>query len=657
MNRNELNPFEESFDDSKSDAFSASTTPEAIEAVSAGEVETFSEPEPIIDVDAIIAEDLGQTAASAAKSEKKPQPQKLEFLAFEEAGLNPEVLDTIKNKLGWKAPTPVQALCLPYSLLGRDLAGFAQTGTGKTGVFLISLAERLARKGRAPRGSEQQAKPAAIILAPTRELAIQIGEECSKFLSHLGIHSLSVFGGSSWEEQAAKLQNKIDVIIATPGRLKDYFQKHLVSLNDVEIFVCDEVDRMFDMGFIDDVEFFLSKLSEDCQKLVFSATTNARVKELAFEYLDQPEYISVNPDEIAPEAIEQHALLCETQNKFKLLLGLLRDHDPKSTIIFANTRLTAAWLQYKLKKNGIEAELITGDLPQNKRIALIKRIKAGQIKALVATDVASRGIHIADITHVYNFDIPDEAANYIHRIGRTARAGAKGASYSLVCEEYASNYLAVQELLGEMAPKSVWPDPKYLEVEDKSGNPFESYFGKTQDRQRPERSDPRMERHRGTQPSRFENRGARGRPGEQQQRPSHRQPAAAQASRKASSGISFFSFFKRFFVLLFSWMRGGRKGAKPELGRRSGLDQGHRQHREGGRHGSREGRYTEGQRRSHSQDGRHHQRDRARHSHHDQRSYGRDTQNSRESHRRDFSRNDRYQKGPRRPPRRNHPHE
>jgi len=263
------------------------------------------------------------------------------------------------------------------------------------------------------------------------------------------------------------------MIVATPGRLKDFFQRKMVDLSQVKIFICDEADRMFDMGFIDDVEFFLDKIPEEAQKLLFSATTNDNVKELAFEYLNHPAYISVNPEVITPEAIEQHAIICDSSNKLRVMLGLLKEHNPVCAIVFTNTKMTAEWLHYKLSGNGIDVDLITGDLPQKKRIQLIQRIKEGKVKALIATDVASRGLHISKVSHVYNFDVPDDPANYVHRIGRTARAGAKGSSYTLVCEDYGENIRAIQEMLGtQVHLKGEWFDPKYLDIKDESGNPY-----------------------------------------------------------------------------------------------------------------------------------------------------------------------------------------
>lgn len=418
-------------------------------------------------------EELPGLIPSDDEEEESPKVVEEELVGaetFEELNLAPALLEAVR-KLGWTKPTLIQGLALPLTTQGQDLAGFSQTGTGKTGVFLITIAHQLLKLREA--GGESSSHPKAMILAPTRELAVQINHDAEALFSLLGISSMAVYGGVDYDKQAQTIRSGIDVIVATPGRLKDYYQKKVFSTKDCSLFICDEADRMLDMGFIEDVEFFLSKLSPETQKLLFSATTNEQVKELAFEYLENPKYISANPEVITPERIEQHAVICDSTEKLQVMLGLLRDHAPTCSIVFTNTKLVAEWLHYKLIGNGIEADLITGDLPQNKRIALIHRIKAGQVKALIATDVASRGLHIAGISHVYNFDLPDEAANYVHRIGRTARAGAFGSAYSLICEDYGHNLLTIQQYLGENVPiKIEWFPENYLQIEDKAGNPY-----------------------------------------------------------------------------------------------------------------------------------------------------------------------------------------
>jgi ATP-dependent RNA helicase RhlB len=421
------------------------------------------------DLDALSDED-----ESARVAVVDPAIAAIGIETFADLPLHERVLDAVQ-KIGWATPTPVQKLCLPFTLKGRDVAGFAQTGTGKTGVFLITIINRLLEVQAA--GSAERV-PRAIVLCPTRELAIQIEQDAQPILEHTGIKSIAVYGGIDYDKQAREIRDGIDVIVATPGRLMDYIKKGIVKLEAISVFVCDEADRMFDMGFIEDVEFFLERIPETSQKMLFSATTNEQVKELAFEYLETPEYISVNPEVLTAENLVQHAIHVHAKDKLKVMLGLLEEHKPECSIIFTNTKLTAAWLHYKLAGNGIDADLITGDLPQKKRIQLIQRIKEGKLKALIATDVASRGLHISRVTHVYNFDLPEEPANYVHRIGRTARAGASGASYSLVCDDYGHNLAPINEMLvsSKIELHSEWFDPKFLEIQDKAGDPFEGRY-------------------------------------------------------------------------------------------------------------------------------------------------------------------------------------
>jgi ATP-dependent RNA helicase RhlB len=412
---------------------------------------------------------------AAASAQRRRDDDLFRLLAktcqtFSDLPLHPKVQDAL-TQMGWASPTPVQKLCLPWTLGGRDVAGFAQTGTGKTGVFLMTIANKLLLAREA--NEKHTNNPRAVILCPTRELAMQIEGDAEVIFKHTGITSLAVFGGIDYDKQASRIRDGVDVIMATPGRLKDYCKKNIVSLKDISVFVCDEADRMFDMGFIEDVEFFLKRIPESSQRLLFSATTNEEVKELAFEYLESPEYISVTPETLTPEKIEQTAIHCHATQKLRVIMGLLRDHAPECSLIFTNTKLTAEWLHFKLQNNGIDVDLITGDLPQKKRTKLIETIKEGKLKALIATDVASRGLHISRVTHVYNFDLPEEPANYIHRIGRTARAGARGVAVSLVCDDYGQNLAGINAMLGPaLALKSEWSDESYLKIEDKAGDPF-----------------------------------------------------------------------------------------------------------------------------------------------------------------------------------------
>ncbi len=375
------------------------------------------------------------------------------------------------RRVKYHKPTEVQALCLPHTLEGKDVAGFAQTGTGKTAVFLITAAHRLLNEQLK---SGEKGAPAVLVLVPTRELAAQIEAEAASLYAELKINTMSVFGGSSdIDKQTRALQKKVDVVVATPGRLFDLHRQGAVSFESVGLLVCDEADRMLDMGFIDDVEKVLSMVAENSQKMFFSATGSEKVHELAFEYLNNPEYIETTPEQITPERITQWCYAARAEEKFLVLLGSIRKENPTCAIVFTNTKVVAEWVGFKLASNGIEAEALTGDIPQNRRMALIKQIKEGQLKVLVATDVLSRGLHVPGLSHVYNFDVPDEAESFIHRIGRTARAGEKGNAITLVCEDYGYNMGAVEDLLGFPVP--VRPiESAFLSTEDKSEFPFDS---------------------------------------------------------------------------------------------------------------------------------------------------------------------------------------
>ncbi|MGE0171155.1 MAG: DEAD/DEAH box helicase [Oligoflexales bacterium] len=388
---------------------------------------------------------------------------------FATLGLHSALLDSIYS-LGWTVPSPVQAECLPLTLKGDDIAGFAQTGTGKTGVFLITIAQKILQ---ARESSESLKHPVAVILVPTRELAIQIQQDADAIYGNLNINTLAIFGGMDYERQMQDLRKDVDIIVATPGRLRDFHQKKLVPIKNCAVFVCDEADRMLEMGFIQDVEYFFSKVDDKAQKLFFSATTNDRVKVLANRYLRSPHYIEINPEVTTPEKINQRFIISESKDKLKVLLGFLKTETLDCAIIFTNTKAVAQWLHFKLSKNDILAHVITGDLPQKKRVALIEKIKEGAIKVLIATDVASRGLHIPGVTHVFNFDLPDDPSNYIHRIGRTARAGTSGIAISLVCEDYGHNLEGIQEKLDSSKKiECEWYNTSFDSIIDKAPNPY-----------------------------------------------------------------------------------------------------------------------------------------------------------------------------------------
>jgi ATP-dependent RNA helicase RhlB len=360
--------------------------------------------------------------------------------------------------------TPIQAQVLPVALDGRDVAGQAQTGTGKTGAFLVTILTRLlAMEDRQP------GLPAAIVVAPTRELAAQIHEEAELIGRHTNLRFVEVVGGIDYQKQAEALKQGVDVVICTPGRIIDYFKQGIFKTEGVKIVVIDEADRLLDLGFEKDMRFILRKLPHYSkrQSMLFSATLSYRVLELTYEYMNLPEFIAVKPEEVAVEHIDQSLIHVGLDVKFSLLLGLLKRKNWHRVLIFANTKSGVEWLAEKLKGNGLPAEGITGDLPQRKRFKLMDQFKNDELKILVATDVASRGIHIEDISHVINYDLPQDSESYVHRIGRTARAGKSGEAISLACENYVFHLEPLEKMLGYKIPV-VWPGEDWY-VEDQAG--------------------------------------------------------------------------------------------------------------------------------------------------------------------------------------------
>lgn len=414
-------------------------------------------------------EDLIEENASGVVAVQE-RPAEAPEVTFSYLGFSDQILEAIR-KQNFDKPTRVQALCLPFTLDGKDVAGFAQTGTGKTAVYLLTAAHKLLTQDNRQTNPH---KPQVLVIVPTRELADQVNQDAKRLLGVLKIKSLAVFGGVDVERHISELNQAVDLVVATPGRLLDLHRSKKLELDDLQLLVIDECDRMFDMGFIDDVEYILRHLpNERVQKLLFSATGSEKVKELAFEYLDEPEYIETDPVRITPERITQVAFAVTAEQKFNTLMGHIRTNNPECAIIFTNTKVVAEWVGYKLACNGLNAEVLTGDLPQKKRLTLIKKIKEGKCNLLVATDVLSRGLHVANLSHVYNFDVPDDAESFIHRIGRTARAGATGYAITLICDDYGYNMGAVEKLLGFNIPLTPVPD-SYLAAEDKSDYPFDN---------------------------------------------------------------------------------------------------------------------------------------------------------------------------------------
>jgi ATP-dependent RNA helicase RhlB len=355
---------------------------------------------------------------------------------------------------------------LPVSLAGRDVAGQAQTGTGKTAAFLVTIFTRFFA-----RHDNQRDLPSALIIAPTRELSHQIFNEAQILFRNTDFRLIQVVGGIDYRRQADSLRQGADIIICTPGRIIDYYKQGIFKTDGIQILVIDEADRLFDLGFTKDMRYLLRKLPpyDKRQSMLFSATLSYRVMELTYDFLNLPEFISVTPDQITVEGISQEMYHIARDKKLSLLLGLLKREEWSRMLIFVNTKVGVEWLAHKLKGNGWPAEGITGDLPQRKRFRLMEQFKDGRIKILIATDVASRGIHVEDISHVINYDLPQDSENYVHRIGRTARAGKTGRAISLACEEYVFHLEPVEEMLDYKIPV-IWPEDDWF-VEDKASSP------------------------------------------------------------------------------------------------------------------------------------------------------------------------------------------
>ena len=373
-------------------------------------------------------------------------------ITFSTFDLYPSLLTGLESA-GFTRCTPIQAMTLPVALPGGDVAGQAQTGTGKTLAFLVTVINRLlTRPALADRKPED---PRALILAPTRELAIQIHKDAVKFASDLGLKFALVYGGVDYDKQRELLQAGADVIIATPGRLIDYVKQHkVVSLHACEVCVLDEADRMFDLGFIKDIRFLLRRMPERTtrQTLLFSATLSHRVLELAYEHMNEPQKLVVETEHITAARVRQKLYYPADEEKLPLLLGLLSRSEGARTMVFVNTKAFVERVARSLEKAGYRVGVLSGDVPQKKRESLLKKFQAGQLEILVATDVAARGLHIDGIKYVYNYDLPFDAEDYVHRIGRTARLGEEGDAISFACERYAMSLPDIEAYIEQKIP-------------------------------------------------------------------------------------------------------------------------------------------------------------------------------------------------------------
>ncbi|OOZ66868.1 RNA helicase [Solemya velum gill symbiont] len=338
---------------------------------------------------------------------------------------------------GFDYCTPIQAETLPLALAGQDIAGQAQTGTGKTAAFLLATFQHLLT--HPAKENRRKNQPRALMLAPTRELAVQIHKDALQLGAHTNFKIRAVFGGTAYEKQRKDLEDGVDILIGTPGRLIDYFKQKVFDLKATQVVVLDEADRMFDLGFIKDIRYLIRRTPPPAERLglMFSATLSYRVTELAYEHMNNPTQIKVESDTLTADRIRQKGYMVANDEKIPLLIGLLRSFEEHRAIVFVNTKRAADIIWGFLEGNGFPASILSGDVPQKKRLALLKRFQDGELSVLVATDVVARGLHIEDVSHVINYDLPDDPEDYVHRIGRTARAGSDGDAISFVCESYA----------------------------------------------------------------------------------------------------------------------------------------------------------------------------------------------------------------------------
>jgi ATP-dependent RNA helicase RhlB len=412
----------------------------------------------------------------------------LSDLRFDSLALHDTVQAGIRDA-GFEFCTPIQATTLPIALKQHDVAGQAQTGTGKTAAFLIATYERLLATEPVVEGQRQ---PRAFMLAPTRELAVQIAKDAETLGKHTGFKVGLAFGGTGYEQQRRTIQDGIDILIGTPGRIIDYFKQGVYKLDQVEVAVLDEADRMFDLGFIKDIRYLLRRLPPPDKRLnmLFSATLSHRVMELAYEHMNEPELIRIEPDKITVDRVRQAIFFPSNEDKMPLLVGLIREMGAGRIMVFVNMKREAERVESYLEANGIHAKAISGDVPQNKRLRMLMQFQAGELPVLIGTDVASRGLHIPDVQCVMNYDLPQDAEDYVHRIGRTARAGASGDAISFGCETYAVSLPDIEAFIGHKIPVANYDPanlPELIKPKYKPRKPPGARGGKSSSGRRPQR--------------------------------------------------------------------------------------------------------------------------------------------------------------------------
>jgi ATP-dependent RNA helicase RhlB len=374
----------------------------------------------------------------------------LSDLRFDALDIHEQVQAGIRDA-GFEFCTPIQASTLPIALKGHDVAGQAQTGTGKTAAFLIATFQRLLASTPA---EDTKKQPRAFMLAPTRELAVQIANDAELLGKHTGLKIGLAYGGTDYEKQRRIIEEGIDILIGTPGRVIDYYKQGVFKLDQVEVAVLDEADRMFDMGFIKDIRYLLRRLPDPDKRLnmLFSATLSHAVMDLAYEHMNEPELIRIEPDKVTADKVRQAIFFPSNKEKMPLLVGLIREMGEGRIMVFVNMKREAERVQAYLHANGIDAQAISGDVPQKKRLRMLMDFQSGDLPVLIGTDVASRGLHIPDVQYVINYDLPQDAEDYVHRIGRTARAGAAGDAISFGCETYAVSLPDIEDYIGHKIP-------------------------------------------------------------------------------------------------------------------------------------------------------------------------------------------------------------
>ncbi|MEW5008704.1 MAG: ATP-dependent RNA helicase RhlB [Cycloclasticus sp.] len=370
---------------------------------------------------------------------------------FSSLGLASTILAGM-DEAGFELCTPIQQQTLPISLAGKDVAGQAQTGTGKTIAFLLATYHTLLTKV----ATNNKSGVRALILAPTRELAIQIHNDALIIGKHTGIKIGLAYGGTDYEKQRKTLEDGVDILIGTPGRTIDFFKQKVFNLRNADVLVLDEADRMFDLGFINDIRYLLRRLPEPEQRLnlLFSATLSFKVTELAYEHMNNPEMIRIEPEQITAKKVVESMYYPAEDEKIPLLIQILNDEKPERGIIFINTKHNADRLNRYLEGNDFDNAVLSGDVPQKKRQQILQRFQEGKLPLLIATDVAARGLHIPAVSHVFNFDLPQDAEDYVHRIGRTARSGASGKAISFACETYAYSLPDIEAYISHKIPYS-----------------------------------------------------------------------------------------------------------------------------------------------------------------------------------------------------------